>query len=167
MTERGGLENREQQMRKVRLRSQTCSQTRHDLPQDGLKKKKKKSVPLDVKPVCAPDGSFCSTVFSDCRRPEGFFYAHVRALTVSHWMSGLKSLAGLFGGNERYELDGCTARVGFAPSGIFFCRLHSQPTWLCQTHRGLPVRGSPTRASSTWGQSSLTPTSYLDLQVTC
>ncbi|AWP16543.1 putative kinesin-like protein KIF26A-like [Scophthalmus maximus] len=63
-------------MRKVRLRSQTCSQTRHDLPQDGLKKKKKKSVPLDVKPVCAPDGSFCSTVFSDCRRPDGFFYAH-------------------------------------------------------------------------------------------
>lgn len=67
-----------------------------------------------------PDGLYCFIVYSDYWKPERLFYAHVRALTVSHWMSGLKQLADLFGGYERNELDGYTNQIDFPRSGIFF-----------------------------------------------
>lgn len=112
-------------------------------PQGGLK-----SIPLDVNPFfCIPDGLYCLNVFSDYWKSERLLYAHVRTLTVSHWMTGLKRLVDLFiRGPERDELDGCTNQVGFPRSGIF-SSLHSQPAWLFQTHRALPEMGSPTPAS--------------------
>lgn len=78
-------------------------------PQGGLK-----SIPLDVNPFfCIPDGLYCLNVFSDHWKSERLLYAHVRALTVSHWMYGLKRLVDLFiRGPERDELDGCTNQLG-------------------------------------------------------
>lgn len=95
-----------------------------------------------------PDGLYCFIVFSDYWKSERLFYAHVQtALTVSHWMSGLKNPVDLVEGYERNKVDGYTTnQIGFPRSGIFF-RLHSQPTWLCQTHLGLPELGRPTPAS--------------------
>lgn len=77
------------------------------------------------------------------------FYAHVRALTVSdEWMSGLNPVDFIVGRHERCKvlLHGCTTQIVFLKSGLS-CKVRAQPTWLSQTHLGLPELGSPTLAS--------------------
>lgn len=83
-----------------------------------------KSIPPDVNLVCTPDGLLSCTVFSDNWKSERLFYAHVQECTVSHWMSGLKTLVDLFArAYQRHTLHGCTKPVGFPRRGVF-SRLH-------------------------------------------
>lgn len=107
--------------------------------QDGLESI---SVDLNVS-ACQLD---CPSFLSDCRTPDGSFYAHVQEVLANHRMSGLTDPVDVLRGFERFPIDGSIDAIDFPGSGVFSWQ-HLQPAWLYQTHRGLPERRNPTPAS--------------------
>lgn len=98
-------------------RSQTCAALRSHPPKCSAG-----PVTVPHPQPCTPDGLRCRfCIFWVSRKSETQpFCAHVRALTVTRWMSGLKHLVDpSVREYDRRELDGCTSRVGLPKSGLF------------------------------------------------